>query len=1267
MKQVFSLFLILQFGLNVFSQQWQGKWITAAGVNNKPNTWVAFRKEFVLGDSTNSVPLRIAADTKYWLWVNNTLVVYEGGLKRGPTPEDTYFDSLDVSGYLVKGTNSIGVLLWYFGKEGFSHKNSGKAGILIDCPSYHTDVSSSEKWEAMVMDAYQTADDPSPNFRLAESNIRYDARVEKLNWQSRTAIPMQKAIEVGNAGDPPWNKLISRPIPFFKDLGIKDYVSMNVINAGSMFSHEGKLPYNCQVHPVLKIRTSTPGLKIKVFTNIFTFLGEPTIRGEYITKAGEQEFEFPGWMNGETVTYQIPKGIEVIKLQYRESSFDAAVEGEFNSDDAMLDLIWKKGQRTLFLSMRDNYMDCPDRERAAWTGDIVSQTAQSFYSLSTSSHTLSKKWLSEMSGWNKPNGEFSSPVPAGNSDLEIPDQTLTTYGLQGVWNYYMNTGDAAMLNRIFPQVDRNLGFWEYDANGLINVRGAGNRWIWGDRGNRIDMKGLYNMLYAGVLSSMAKIAVVIDKPQKADEYLLKFNALKAAIRRNMLVGNGFKSTEVNYYDERVQAFAILNGITEVGDHAGLLSIINTGFNASPYMEQFIIQAIMKAGFIEDGLTRIKKRYGLMAEDKNWSTLWEGWSIPNDEFGGTTPNHAWSGGAVYLLPMYVHGIMPISVGYGRISIKPLDGSIKNSAVKVPSVLGMIQSSFMYGVSSLGVKVDLPSKVVAVLELPRRYRQIVVNGELIMKHGSFTNQGLKYAVWDSDTSLVKIELAGGNWLIEANNNSNYPLPLEMTGLGDEPQKLCLKTNQLLSVRFMMLSSLASKTDFRGKVRWYCNDVLSVNDTIGFIYPDKIGAYRATIIFENGNTVHTETIQLYAVEKPLVNNTLYSFCRNAQSRPLEASASSGNSLHWFNVKMESLGAQHPQPSTALSGMTSFHVAQVDGNGCSSDTASIAVSVRENPTAPQVTAISYCQYQNANQLNAGSGFGQVVKWVDTLTKLPLAETIKPIPSTQIPGLFKYSCFAQDTLTGCFSDVSTLEVVVHQKPLKPALDSILICEGSTPGSKLVNNFIGYSYNWYHPDQKPIATSNNTVEVSTSKPGTFKFLLSRLNLATKCESDLSAVVVSIVPLPPKPMLEQLSPGKLSVVPSLEAVWYRNNELIKSYVGSSLSVSLPGLYNASFISRGCIGETSKIFQYLTSNLILGQSNRVVIYPNPVQWYLNVELPLTLSENGEINLLNSSGQLLKTVRAVSNRALIDLSSLPHGFYYLTIYSKGTLMHRVKFIKD
>ena len=1267
MKHGLFLFLILQVGLNAFSQQWQGKWITAAGIKNNPNTWVAFRKEFFIEDTTRKLPLRIAADTKYWLWVNGKMVIYEGGLKRGPTPEDTYYDSLEVSGYLVKGNNSIGVLLWHFGKEGFSHKNSGKAGILIDCPPGFTDVSSSDKWDAMVMDAYQTADDPSPNFRLAESNIRYDARLEKLNWQSPTAVSMQKAIEIGDAGSPPWNKLLPRQIPFFKDLGLKDYVSMNVINASSMVTHEGKLPYNSQVHPVLKIRTNTPGLKIKVFTDIFMFLGEPTIRGEYITRAGEQEFEFPGWMNGEKLIYQIPKGIEVLKLQYRESSFDAVAEGEFISDDALLDKIWKKGQRTLLLSMRDNYMDCPDRERAAWTGDIVSQTAQSFYSLSTSSHTLSKKWLLEMSGWVKPNGDFSSPVPAGNTDLEIPDQTLTTYGLQGVWNYYMNTGDAEILKRIFPQVDRNLGFWGYDGNGLINVRGAGNRWIWGDRGNRIDMKGLYNMLFVGVLQSMAKMAGVIGKPEKADEYLLKFNTLKAAIRKQMLVGQGFKSAEVNFYDERVQAFAILNGIAEVVDHAGLLAIINAGANASPYMEQFIIQAMMKAGFVDEGLARIKKRYGLMAEDKNWSTLWEGWSIPNDEFGGTTPNHAWSGGAVYLLPMYVHGIVPISEGYGRISIRPLDGSIKNSSVKVPSVLGLIQSSFKYGVNSLGVKVDLPSKVVAVLELPRRYSQIVLNGELIMKHGSFTDQGLKFAVWDTDTLLVKIELTGGNWEIEATNGLDSPSPLDLTGFENETQRLCLKTNQLLSVRMMMLSALASKADFRGKVRWYFNDVLSANDTIGFIHPNKTGTYRAALIFENGTIVYTDTVMLYAVERPAVNDKLYSFCKNEQTRKLEANASGGNTLAWFNAQLESLGVQSPQPSTAVAITTSFHVAQVDGNGCSSDTVSIAVWVKEIPPPPQVMPLSYCQYQQANPLDASSVSGHLVKWVDTITNLPFAGPIKPVPSTQIPGTFKYICYTQDTLTGCFSAASTLDVVVHPKPSKPMLDSILICEGAALGSKTVSNMTGHAYKWYHPDQKPIATSNNSVEVSTRAPGIFKFLLSRVELSTKCESDLSEAVVAVIPLPTKPILEERSPGELSLSPSLQAVWYRNYALIKSYVAPTLKLSLPGVYSASFISRGCIGETSNDFNYLISSLTIGQSNRLIIYPNPVQRYLNVELSARLSEKTDINLFNSSGQLVKIIRGVTSRTLIDLAGLSHGIYFVTTLSEGKLIYKVKFIKE
>lgn len=119
----------------------------------------------------SSVVARIGADSKYWLWVNGRLVVFEGGLKRGPNPQDTYYDEVELAPYLVKGKNTIAVLLWYFGKPSFSHNDSGKAGLIFDCQTADFDILSDETWKCETNAAYGTCDKPDPNFRLAESNI----------------------------------------------------------------------------------------------------------------------------------------------------------------------------------------------------------------------------------------------------------------------------------------------------------------------------------------------------------------------------------------------------------------------------------------------------------------------------------------------------------------------------------------------------------------------------------------------------------------------------------------------------------------------------------------------------------------------------------------------------------------------------------------------------------------------------------------------------------------------------------------------------------------------------------------------------------------------------------------------------------------------------------------------------------------------------------------------------------------------------------------
>ena len=76
----------------------EAHWITAFENQSATNTWLCFRRDIRLDTlPRESVNLKIAADSKYWMWINGRLVVNEGGLKRGPNPKDTYCDVIERS------------------------------------------------------------------------------------------------------------------------------------------------------------------------------------------------------------------------------------------------------------------------------------------------------------------------------------------------------------------------------------------------------------------------------------------------------------------------------------------------------------------------------------------------------------------------------------------------------------------------------------------------------------------------------------------------------------------------------------------------------------------------------------------------------------------------------------------------------------------------------------------------------------------------------------------------------------------------------------------------------------------------------------------------------------------------------------------------------------------------------------------------------------------------------------------------------------------
>ena len=159
------------------------KWISIDQESVKPNQWICFRKSFDLKEKENSAQLHIAVDSKYWLWVNGEMVVFEGELKRGPNPEDTYYDTVEIAPYLKKGKNTIAILMWYWGKEGFCHKSSGKPGLLAKLVLKNRLIESDETWKVKIHPAYGESLPPYPNPRLPESNIHFDARKDINGWE----------------------------------------------------------------------------------------------------------------------------------------------------------------------------------------------------------------------------------------------------------------------------------------------------------------------------------------------------------------------------------------------------------------------------------------------------------------------------------------------------------------------------------------------------------------------------------------------------------------------------------------------------------------------------------------------------------------------------------------------------------------------------------------------------------------------------------------------------------------------------------------------------------------------------------------------------------------------------------------------------------------------------------------------------------------------------------------------------------------------------
>lgn len=694
---------------------WKAQWINTERCQSASNTWLAYRKTVTITNVPNALTAHIAADSKYWLWINGRMVVFEGGLKRGPSPYDTYYDSVEIAPYLVSGENTIAVLVWHFGKNGFSHVNSGLAALLFEATAPGLEILSDKSWNCTVYDAYQNTEAPFPNYRLSESNIRFDARLAQEGWNMpgfRNTFPGAEIASV--VGKAPLGKLVERPIPLFKDFGLKEYPALRQSAKGdTLFC---RLPYNCQFTPYLKVEAAE-GLTIHMQTDNYYGGGPENVRAEYITRNGVQEYESFGWMSGHEMWYILPEGVKVLEVKFRETGYDTEFAGSFQCNDPFLNELWKRSARTLYITMRDNYMDCPERERAQWWGDEVNELGEAFYALSPSSHKLAVKGIHELMNWQRADGSLFAPVPAGNWAKELPLQMLASVGWYGFYTQYYYSGDSTFVPAIYDRLHRYLHeTWKVDQSGLPIERAG--EWSWGDWGDQVDMGVLTNCWYYLALKAEKEFALQLGKKADAEEIARMMFSIEKCFNTKFWTGTAYRSPGYRgENDDRSQAMAVLSGLASKDKYPAILKLLKKEYHASPYMEKYVLEALFQMNAPDVALQRMRDRYAGMLSYKEYTTLFEGWGVGAEGFGGGTVNHAWSGGPLTLLSQKVCGIEPTSPGFRTFQIKPQMGSLTDASATVPTHYGDIKVSLRKSGRAIFMEIQVPEHTSAVLISPK----------------------------------------------------------------------------------------------------------------------------------------------------------------------------------------------------------------------------------------------------------------------------------------------------------------------------------------------------------------------------------------------------------------------------------------------------------------------------------------------------------------------------------------------------------------------
>lgn len=575
----------IQNGEKEKSEQLQQSIIWLESAIPGEQSYVVFRKEFLIEKDIEQAEIRLFADSRYMLWINGEYV------ERGPCRFDVNrpeYDMLSIGEYLKKGENTIAILVHHYAISSFTVWHDKSARIMHNDPGLTalvTVFSEDGETESLITDTSWKASKrtrfmPSPgSYSSIPDNI--DARLDKGDWTlstfDDTGWKNASAVQRNN-----WGKLYSRSIPLLREQEIvpreicQTIIEGDTINQTKSLSE--KLPLKMkaadqividvgetvQAYSVLDF-DAEEGSKIEIeYATLFhqngnkpfkaSFTGD-NINARYIAKAGFQRY-----MGGDTYGFKYMvikvingkielKGVKVVDRKYPNTRV-----GKFTSNDTVLNELWKVCVKTVEACSEDSYVDCADRERAQWLADgykmnypvsrVTLATEEKDGKYVYADPRLLKNMLRHMAFSQLPDGRLQPMRP---SDLVPTHRHGVIDDYSCLWIHALGecvnrTDDLDFLNEMWPYARKTMDYFlkRTTVNGLVHA----GEFVYFDNPLRYKKceGATINAYIYGALRDMANLAGKLGDTEEERRYSNAADKLYSSFNEHL-----WNSGEQNYY------------------------------------------------------------------------------------------------------------------------------------------------------------------------------------------------------------------------------------------------------------------------------------------------------------------------------------------------------------------------------------------------------------------------------------------------------------------------------------------------------------------------------------------------------------------------------------------------------------------------------------------------------------------------------------------------------------------------------------------------